>query len=96
MVAPKLEEALHECLGRVGGIAKPATLFVQTAEPIEFGAPDAPVRNFYVFTVPADGGPEQHLQLLASVAAKFSNARCRSQLSCVTTAQQVENAFHLA
>jgi nitrogen PTS system EIIA component len=79
---------------RVAGIGGPLTLFLRTSEPVPFGAPDgAPVRNFYAIVVPADGDPEAHLQLLASVAATFGDRKFRSRLSCSTTALQVEDAF---
>jgi mannitol/fructose-specific phosphotransferase system IIA component (Ntr-type) len=64
---------------------------------LSVGAADGEaVHNFYVIGVPADGDPEAHLQLLASIAATFSDSDFRSLLSCATTALQVEHAFRCA
>lgn len=79
---------------RIGGIARPLTLFLRTRRPIAFGAPDGmDTSNFFVIMVPADGDPEAHLDLLAQVASSFGDRDFRADLSLATTAWEVDDAF---
>jgi len=43
--------------------------------------------------IPADGGTDIHLQLLALVAPAFSDRGFREHLSAATIAAQVDDAF---
>ncbi len=79
---------------RIAGIERPLTLFMRTRYPIDFAAPDGkPVSNILVIMVPADGATDDHLQLLALVAAAFSDRAFRKTLAIATTAAQVDEAF---
>lgn len=54
---------------RIGGIDRPLLLFMRAEMAIDFAAPDGkPVGLILVILVPADGDPEEHLQLLATAA----------------------------
>jgi len=79
---------------RIEGPARPLTLFMRTRHAIPFDAPDGkPVCNLLVIMVPADGATEDHLQLLALVAATFSDRSFRRSLDAATTAAQVDEVF---
>lgn len=79
---------------RIAGLARPLTLFIRTRDPIAFNAPDGkPVSNILVIMVPADGATDDHLQLLALVAATFSDRAFRASLSAAATAAQVDAVF---
>jgi PTS system nitrogen regulatory IIA component len=79
---------------RIGGIARPITLFMRTKVAIEFDAPDGkPVSQLLVIMVPVDGAKEDHLELLALVARLFSDRGFRTQLDSVTDATAVADAF---
>ena len=80
--------------GRIGGLARPLTLFMRTRTSIPFGAPDGkPVSNWLVIMVPADGATDDHLQLLALVAGAFSDRDFRASLAAATSAAQVDGVF---
>ena len=80
---------------RIAGIARPLTLFLRTRQPVDFRAPDGEtVSNFYVIMVPTDGDTDEHLELLANVAACFGESAFRAQLAMATTANQVDDAFN--
>lgn len=75
---------------RITGISRPRTLFIRTREAVAFDAPDGkPVHEFLVIMVPADGDTDDHLQLLAMVAARFSNRGFRALLDASATPSQV-------
>lgn len=79
---------------RIGGIARPLTLFMRTRYAMEFGAPDGkPVSKLLVIMVPADGDTDEHLQLLASISQAFSDREFRAHLAAATTAEEVDKAF---
>jgi PTS system nitrogen regulatory IIA component len=64
---------------RIGGIARPITLFIRTRHAIAFDAPDGkPVSQLLAIMVPEDGARDDHLQLLALVARLFSDRRFRA------------------
>ena len=79
---------------RIEGIAKPLTFYMRTRNAIAFGAPDGqPVSHILVILVPADGDPEAHLQLLAWIAAKFSEPAFRANLAAARTMAEVDQVF---
>jgi len=79
---------------RISGITRPLTLFMRSRLAMEFGAPDGRlVSNFLFIMVPADGETESHLQLLASVAAAFSDRAFRERLAAATTTAEVAATF---
>lgn len=69
---------------RLKGLSRPVAAFVRTTMPISFDAPDGkPVSEMLVLLVPWDA-TEEHLVLLAEVAAMFSDRQFRDELrSCV-------------
>lgn len=79
---------------RIGGIARPTTLFMRTRVAIAFDAPDGhPVSQLLVILVPEDGAKDDHLQLLALVARLFSDRGFRTRLDRATDAAAVADAF---
>jgi PTS system nitrogen regulatory IIA component len=79
---------------RIAGIERPLTLFMRTRYPIDFAAPDGkPISNILVIMVPAGGATDDHLQLLALVAAAFSDRAFRGKLAAATTGAQVDEVF---
>ena len=79
---------------RIGGIARPITLFMRTKLAIAFDAPDGkPVSHLLVIMVPADGAKDDHLQLLALVAQLFSNRNFRTQLDSAPDVAAAADAF---
>jgi PTS system nitrogen regulatory IIA component len=69
---------------RLKGLSSPVAAFVRTAIPVPFDAPDGkPVSDMLVLLVPW-AATEEHLILLAEVAAMFSDRQFRDELrSCV-------------
>lgn len=79
---------------RIGGIARPITLFMRTKRPVSFDAPDGkPVSQLLVIAVPEDGAQEDHLQLLALVAQLFSDRDFRTQLDRAPNATAAADVF---
>lgn len=79
---------------RISGIAAPLTFYLRTRDAIAFDAPDhKPVSHILVILVPADGDPEAHLQLLAWIAAKCSEASFRDGLAAAKSASDVDRVF---
>ncbi|HEY1460985.1 MAG TPA: PTS sugar transporter subunit IIA [Casimicrobiaceae bacterium] len=79
---------------RIPGISRPLTLFMRTREAVAFDAPDGkPISEFLVIMVSADGDTDDHLQLLAMVAARFSNRAFRALLDASATPSQVTTLF---
>jgi len=67
---------------RVGGIDQPLTIFIRTASPIPFDAPDGkPVSTMLVIFVPETGSTDEHLQLLALVAEMACDVDFRTRLA---------------
>jgi hypothetical protein len=52
-----------------------------------------PISEFLVILVPADGATDDHLQLLAMVAARFSDRAFRALLDASATPSQVTTLF---
>lgn len=78
---------------RVKDLEKPLAAFVRLRQAIDFDAPDeTPVGDFFVLTVPAHA-TEMHLQILAEVAEKMSNAGFRNALRTADTAAEVAGLF---
>jgi len=66
---------------RIGGISRPVLLFMRPKWAIDFDSPDGkPVEMILVVLVPSPGNPDDHLQLLKSVAEKFADPLFRTQL----------------
>ena len=67
---------------RIEGIDHPITLFMRTKWPIHFESPDSKdVNHILTILVPADGDPDEHLQLLALVAEMFMDSAFRSRVA---------------
>lgn len=70
--------AIPHC--HIADIAKPTSLLITLAEPIDFDSvDDKPVDILFVLVVP-DGQEQQHLDTLASIVECFSNANLMEQL----------------
>ncbi len=79
---------------RIGGIARPLTLFMRMKLAIAFDAPDRqPVSQLLAIMVPADGAKDDHLQLLALVARLFSDRGFRRRLDSAPDATAAAVAF---
>lgn len=66
--------------GRIQGLTKPIAAFVHLQKAIDFEANDnQPVDLFFALLVP-DGETQEHLEILAEIAEKFSNKDFRDQL----------------
>ena len=79
---------------RIGGTARPVTLFMRTSLPVAFDAPDGrPVSQRLVIMVPEDGAKDDHLQLLALVARLFSIHGFRKQLDAAADTTTAADAF---
>ena len=78
---------------RVKGLGQAVGAFVRPKLPIEFDSPDGqPVSYFFVLLVPAHA-TEQHLQILADVAAMLSNAQFREQLGAAQNREEIHRLF---
>jgi PTS system nitrogen regulatory IIA component len=79
---------------RIGGIARPLTLFMRMKLAIAFDAPDRqPVSQLLAIMVPADGAKDDHLHLLALVARLFSDRGFGRQLDSAPDATAAAAAF---
>lgn len=75
--------------GRVTNAGKPVGAFLRTEQPIDFEAVDnAPVDLFFALCVPAQASQE-HLDLLAALAARFSNGEFVASLRRGTESEAV-------
>ena len=82
---------------RIGGIARPLTLFVRTKQGIDFDAPDdKPVSDLLCIMVPLDGDKEDHLRLLSLVVRLFSDRNFRRGLDKAPDAPAAEALFQVA
>ena len=89
-----LGEGLAIPHARIGGIARPITLFMRTERPVAFDAPDGkPVSRLLVTLVPEEGVHQDHLELLALVARLFSDPDFRAQLDGAHDATAASDAF---
>ncbi len=78
---------------RIGKIAEPILLVLRLKAPIEFAAPDGqPVSVLFVILVP-EGATEEHLQILAGVAEKFSSKAFRDRLQAAPDARSILGLF---
>jgi len=79
---------------RIAGIDRPIILFMRPTYAIDFAAPDGkPVTGILVILVPSEGDPEHHLQLLALISQKFSDAAFRTRLAEASSSDEVWKAF---
>ena len=69
--------------GRLTGLERPLCAFIRLDEPVEFDAADGqPVDLVFALIVP-ENSTEEHLQILAGIAALFSNpAFCSAMRDC--------------
>jgi len=66
--------------GRIKGLKQTLGIFVRTAKPIDFSAPDGALVNMiFVMLVPEQAN-ESHLRLLSELAQMFSDRSFREQL----------------
>jgi len=80
---------------RISGIAEPLMLYMRPKYAMDFNAPDGRlVTRIWVILVPADGSPEDHLNLLAAVAEACSDDGLRAQLDVARTAEEAAKALH--
>lgn len=78
---------------RVKGLANAVAAFVRPRLPIEFDSPDDnPVAYCFVLLVPAQA-TEQHLKILADVAAMLSSTQFRGRLGASRTQDEVHRLF---
>ncbi|MGA2550116.1 MAG: PTS sugar transporter subunit IIA [Burkholderiaceae bacterium] len=74
---------------RLPGLARPLAVLVRTATPLDFDAPDSePVSLFFCLIVP-QAAASRHLEILALVAERFSNAQFRQALATAISPAQV-------
>lgn len=82
--------ALPHC--RLANLEEPIAAIVQLTKPMEFDANDnEAVDLFFGLLVPADA-EEQHLEILAKVAEKFSQESFRSKLRAAKTNEELYTA----
>ena len=65
--------------GRVKGIKHPAAAFFRLARPIAFDAPDREPVNQLLFIIAPEAETQQHLDILAEVAQRLSDASLRER-----------------
>ena len=79
---------------RIGGIARPFTLFARTQHPIDFRAPDGvPVSQLLAIIVPEQGASEDHLAMLALISQLLSDPSFRARLGRAVRPVDVEETF---
>jgi PTS system nitrogen regulatory IIA component len=79
--------------GRVRGLTHVRAAFIRLRTPIPFDSPDgAPVSTLFVLLVP-EQATEQHLQILAELAERFSAPSIREALSSAPDAECVLQTF---
>lgn len=81
--------------GRLRGLQAPIAAFVSLAQGIDYDAPDnQPVDLLFALLVPEES-TEEHLQILASLAAMFSDARlCQALRECPDGGQCLARIQH--
>jgi PTS system nitrogen regulatory IIA component len=78
---------------RLAGLDRPLAAFVRTRLPIDFDAPDGePVALFFVLLAPQRDATK-HLEILADVAERFSNAQFRERIAMLPIAEEVRQLF---
>lgn len=79
--------------GRIEGLKAPQGAFIRLASPVPFESPDGlPVSMLFALLVPEQAA-EQHLQILAELAAVFSERAHREALQTATTVEDVRQVF---
>lgn len=82
---------------RIGGIARPLTLFIRTKRGIGFQSPDGkPVSDLLAIIVPLEGDKEDHLVLLSLVVRLFSDRDFRRHLDNAPDAAAAQSLFQTA
>lgn len=67
--------------GRLRGLSTPHVVFLKTAQPIEFDAPDGlEVNQFFVLLVP-EKATDDHLEILSQIAQIFTSSHLRTLLA---------------
>jgi PTS system nitrogen regulatory IIA component len=78
---------------RIPGIAKPVVFFARASAPVPFGALDRQaVSVFFMILVPEHAN-EEHLRILATVSAMFSQREFRNRLEAATDATAIQRLF---
>lgn len=78
---------------RIAGIREPIVLFLRTKSAIEFHASDRkPVSFLFVILVPEDANDE-HLEILATVSAMFSDKSFRDRLGAAAEPATIQRLF---
>ncbi len=67
--------------GRVKGIKHPAAAFLRLSQPIAFDAPDREPVSLLLFLIAPEAETQQHLDILAEVAQRLSDASLRERLA---------------
>lgn len=84
----------HAC---IPGIEQPLTLLVRAKPGIAFHAPDGEcVTLLLAIMVPANGNPEDHLNLLALISQMFSRPGFRAELETAADAAEATRAIRSA
>ncbi len=80
--------------GRLRGLASPHVVFLKTAQPIEFDAPDnLEVNQFFVLLVP-EKATDDHLEILSQIAQLFTSPDLRTLLAKSHDVAEVFEQFH--
>jgi PTS system nitrogen regulatory IIA component len=78
---------------RIAGLSEPILLFVRPKLPVEFGAPDHRLVSLLFVVLVPEHANEEHLQILGTVSAMFSDDDFRTQLSAATESATVQRLF---
>ncbi len=82
---------------RIPGIDQPLTLLVRATPGVNFRAPDGElVTLLLAILVPANGDPEEHLNLLALISQMFSRPGFRAALEAAADSQAAAKAIRSA
>ncbi|MBB4011623.1 PTS sugar transporter subunit IIA [Niveibacterium umoris] len=78
---------------RMAEAKRPVAVFARPQIPLAFDAPDSkPVSDFLALIVPSDS-PQQHLELLSSIATHFGERSFRESLRSAADAASVARCF---
>ena len=88
---PVLADHVNDLLGRLTALERPLSAFLRLDKPIEFDAADGqPVDLVFALIVP-ENSTDEHLQILAGIAALFSNPSfCSAVRDCSNDACLLE------
>jgi len=79
--------------GRIKGLKEACGAFIRLSTPIPFDSQDGePVSMLFVLLVP-EQATEQHLQILAELAERFTDRACREALATAHDAEAVRLIF---